>query len=533
MSPPSAALRNLAAWTGAAAAACASATLWLASRPGGPLSALGHGGYDSAFLALVALVPMMVWLEVAPQRVGALAGGLAALGMGAGMAFLSAYGSALSVLPALGALGYGAEDADATARVAATMQAVPVAIATTLTWLAVRRGRRAPGFFVFAWVAAEGLLPLGSERLAVALYEHPQWIALASLGGPSLVSLQLALVNGAVAECLLLAVPPRRRPYLVLAAAVAMGGSLGIHAIRTEALGLASANAPTVDVLMVQSGTPGDAALATQTTSALAALGEESVPDVVVWPASGFEPPLEWSDVDLSSRLPADVALPFVVGTALVRGTPPEGPSVNALLLTDAEHQRQFLYQATVMAPFIDSTPLAEALPESVRAHIHDAGRRPGQHGAMFDLARVPFGVMVGWDDISGPDLRRQLDEQDPEWLLSVVDDRAFVGTPLPEYHHACAVFRAIEHGRFTLRVAAQGGSALIDPLGAIRSRSAQGEPLAEVVAVPRMHAETGYRAVGNFATLLCLVFALSLVLLRPARPPGPEGEGDTSPEAA
>lgn len=530
MSPPSAALRNLAAWAGAALAAGLGALLWLGSRPGAPLSALGYTGYDSPFLALVALVPLMVWLEVAPQRVSAWAGAIGALAMGGGMAFLAAYGSALTVVPALGPLGYPDADARASAQLAAACQALPVAVATTLTWLAVRRGRRAPGFLVFAWVAAEGLLPLGSERLSVALYEHPEWIALASLGGPSLVSLQLALVNGALAECLLLAVPPRRRPYLVLAAAVAMGGSLGIHFLRTEALAVASANAPTVDVLLVRDGAPPESALAAQTVAALAELGD-APPDMVVWPASGFEPPLAWSEVDLTSRLPAEVEVPFVLGTWLVRGDPPEGPSVHALLLTDAEHQRQGIYQATVLAPFIDFIPLADSLPAGVRARIHDAGRRPGQHGAMFEVGRVPFGVMVGWDDISGPELRRQLDEQDPEWLLSVVDDREFAGTPLPEYHHACAVFRAIEHGRFMLRVTAEGGASLIDPLGAIRSRTAAA-PLAEVVEVPRMHAATGYRVVGNFATLLCLLFAISLVLLRPARPRAGDDDADARAEA-
>ena len=520
----------MAAWAGAAAAACLGAGLWLASRPGAPLSALGYPGYDHAFVGFVALVPMMVWLEVAPQRVSAWAGALGALGMGAGMAFLAAYGAALSVLPALGALGYPEADARATAQLAAAVQAVPVAVATTLTWLAVRRGRRAPGLMVLAWVAAEGLAPLGSERLAVALYEHPEWIALASLGGPSLVSLQLALVNGAIAECLLLAVPPRRRPYLVLAAAVAMGGSLGIHVIRTEALAIATTGAPTVEVLVVQTGGTDDTGLADQTTAALGQLPEDDAPDVVVWPAGGFVTPLEWSELDLAARLPS-VELPFVVGTPMVRGEPPEGPSMNTLVLADAAHQRQSLYQAAVMAPFLDFTPLPELLPTSVRARIHDAGRRPGQHGAMFEVARVPFGVMVGWDDISGPELRRQLDEQDPEWLLSVVDDRAFVGTPLPEYHHACAVFRAIEQGRFLVRVAAEGGSALIDPLGAVRSRSAVCQPFAQVVEAPRLHAATGYRVVGNFATLLCLLFALSMVLLRPARPPS-EGDGDGRPEA-
>jgi hypothetical protein len=51
------------------------------------------------------------------------------------------------------------------------------------------------------------------------------------------------------------------------------------------------------------------------------------------------------------------------------------------------------------------------------------------------------------------------------------------------------------------------------------------------VVEAPRLHAATGYRVVGNFATLLCLLFALSMVLLRPARPPS-EGDGDGRPEA-
>jgi apolipoprotein N-acyltransferase len=215
----------------------------------------------------------------------------------------------------------------------------------------------------------------------------------------------------------------------------------------------------------------------------------------------------------------------------MVRSGPAEGASSDTLVLTDAARQRQSLYQATVMAPFLDFTPLSELLPVSVRGRIHDAGRRPGQHGAMFELARVPFGVMVGWDDISGPEVRRQLDGQDPEWLLSVVDDRTFVGTPLPEYHHACAVFRAIEQGRFLVRVAAEGGSALIDPLGAVRLRSAVGEPFTQLVETPRLHAATGYQAMGNFATPLCLLFALSLVLLRPARQLSEGSETDARAE--
>lgn len=536
------ALANLSALASAPVVAALSAALWLASRPGDPLAALGYQTSNSPFLALVALTPLMIWLELVPQRVSRWAGALGALLLGVGMAGAASYAAALAVLPALMRAGYPEADAVLSAQLAATLQAAPVTLATLLTWYAVRRGRRAPGFFAFAWVAAEGLAPLGAERLAVALYEHTEWIALASIGGPSLVSLFLALVNGALAETLLLAVPPRRTPFLLVAAAVGAAGSLGIHGIRSSALEAASTRAPSVRVLVVQpgpqaggepeDGPPADGGLEAETRRALAdALPGDPV-DVVVWPGVRFDPPLAWTELDLAPRLPAELATPFLLGATLVRDDPPEGPSVQVLVLADDAHQRSAIYQATVLAPFLDFAPLDESLPAATRARIHDAGRRPGQRGAMFELGRVPFGVMVGWDDISGPDLRRQLAEQDPEWLVSVVDDRAFEGTPLPEYHHACAVFRAVEQGRYMVRAAAEGGSTLVDPLGVSHERMPLATGGAAVMDVPRLHAETGYRAVGNFATLLCLLFCVSLLLLKPAAAMHGD-DGDGAPEGA
>jgi apolipoprotein N-acyltransferase len=529
------ALGNLVALAGAVVAAGLSAVLFLASRPGDPLAALGYPGLHSPFLALGALVPLMLWLELAPQQVSAWVGALGALLLGAGMGGLAAYGGALSVVPAVTALGYPLADAQASALLAAALQTAPLVGATLLSWYAVRRGRRAPGFFAFAWVAAEGLAPLGAERLSVALHEHIAWIALASIGGPSLVSLFFALINGALAECLLFALPSRRRPYLVLAAAVGLAGSFGIHTIRVSALDAAASSAPTVRVLVVQPGAGDDPAQVEQTRAALEVQAANSDSDsaahpidLVVWPGVRFDPPLGWTEQDLAPRLPIGVDTPFVVGAPMVRDDPPVGPQAQVVVLTDDARQRQAFYQATVLAPFLDFAPLEDSLPASTRARIHDAGRRPGQRGAMFELNRVPFGVMAGWDDISGPDLRRQLADQEPEWLLSVVDDRDFAGTPLPAYHQACAVFRAIEQGRYLVRASAEGGSALIDPLGAAHARMPLAAPGAAIYDVPRLRAATGYQLVGNFVTLLCLLFAVSLVLLRPAASPaGPEGDDE------
>lgn len=516
--------KNAAALATAILCAGVGALLLLASRPGDPLAALGHPGWSSPLLVLVALVPAMLWLELAPQRVHAGVGALGALVLGFGTSALAAYGAAASILPAIIAQGYPEPDAWASAQMAAALQASTASVATLLAWYAVRRGRRATGFFAFAWVAAEGLAPLGAERLSVALFEHPSYIALASIGGPSLVSLVCALVNGALAECLLLAVPPRRRPYLVLAAIAGVGGSLAIHQVRVEALSAVRASAPDVRLLVVQPAPTEAPTLVEQTRAALDDVVGDPI-TAVVWPAVTYDEPIAWAELDLAPRLPAGVDEPFLVGTRMARDAPPEGPLAHALVLTDEARQRSAVYQTTVLAPFLDFAPLEEVLPDGARARIHDAGRRPGQRGAMFEIGRVPFGVMVGWDDFSGPDLRRQLSDQDPEWLLSVVDDRAFADTPLPTYHEACAVFRAVEQGRYVLRAAAHGGSTLIDPVGARSGTMPLGEGGAEVFDVPRLHAATGYQVVGNFATLLCLLFAVSLVLLRPPRATGEAGD--------
>ncbi len=126
------------------------------------------------------------------------------------------------------------------------------------------------------------------------------------------------------------------------------------------------------------------------------------------------------------------------------------------------------------------------------------------------------------------PDLVRRFVADGAGVLLAVTNDAWYGRTGAPHQFLAMTAMRSAETGRFTVRAANTGISAIIDDRGRVRERSALFEEAVIVADVPvaRDASRTFYVRLGDFFAFGCILGALAgLVFDRLAA--GRRGEGD------
>jgi len=90
-------------------------------------------------------------------------------------------------------------------------------------------------------------------------------------------------------------------------------------------------------------------------------------------------------------------------------------------------------------------------------------------------LSNAKVGVMLCYEDVR-PDEGRAWTKKGTEILVALSNPGHFLGTPLPRYHLLHDRIRAIETGRYVIRVSPNGFSAIMDPNGKIIMQSRLGE---------------------------------------------------------
>jgi apolipoprotein N-acyltransferase len=109
-----------------------------------------------------------------------------------------------------------------------------------------------------------------------------------------------------------------------------------------------------------------------------------------------------------------------------------------------------------------------------------------------------------------------------PRWILNVTNDAWFGITPGPYQHFAQARLRAIEEGLPLVRVANNGISAIVDPLGRILRMLPLGQDGIIDGALPEPIAATFFARHGNGpALLLAALFAIGAVAAGRRKGPG------------
>ena len=139
----------------------------------------------------------------------------------------------------------------------------------------------------------------------------------------------------------------------------------------------------------------------------------------------------------------------------------------------------------------------------------------PGEEAvtAMVDGHRV--GAFICYEAIS-PDLVRQFAAGGAELLVNITNDAWYGRTSAPHQHMAMAAFRAVENGKYLVRAANTGVTAVVDPHGRVLQRTALFERTMLVRDVAFVPGLTFYARHGDVFAWSCL--ALAAVLLALAR---------------
>jgi apolipoprotein N-acyltransferase len=117
------------------------------------------------------------------------------------------------------------------------------------------------------------------------------------------------------------------------------------------------------------------------------------------------------------------------------------------------------------------------------------------------------------------PDLVRRFAAEGADLLVNVTNDAWYGRTSAPHQHMAMAVFRAVENGKYLVRAANTGISAVVDPRGRRLAESGLFEEAALVRDVPLVPGRTFYTRYGDVFAGASVLASLVLTLQSRRRP--------------
>jgi apolipoprotein N-acyltransferase len=140
-------------------------------------------------------------------------------------------------------------------------------------------------------------------------------------------------------------------------------------------------------------------------------------------------------------------------------------------------------------------------------------GFTPGAARQTLSIPRLPPAAPLICYEVIFPG-QVQSEGMRPAWLLNVTNDAWFGRTPGPHQHFAQSRLRTIEEGLPLVRVANNGISAVVDPLGRIvRSLPLGAEGVIDS-GLPRAIEPTIYARLGDAPTLFAVLLLVVAVLV-------------------
>jgi len=191
----------------------------------------------------------------------------------------------------------------------------------------------------------------------------------------------------------------------------------------------------------------------------------------VIWPEAAT-PFLLQRNPSLLREMAAVAPEGGYVITGAVRANPPPNPVQqiwNSLEAVNGNGEIVARYDKARLVPFGEYVPLREALPlNKITPGTIDYTAGPGPRTVNLPgLSR--FAPLICYEVIFPGAI---VDENDrPAWILNVTNDAWYGQSSGPYQHFAIARTRAVEEGLPLVRVANNGVSGVIDPLGRVRAR--------------------------------------------------------------
>lgn len=407
--------------------------------------------------------------------------------------------------------------------------AIYPAVATVAAgWLVRQYGAPALAAFPLCWVASEylrGTLFTGFPWVLLG-YSQASVLPVAqlvSVGGVYLLSLLVASTSAAVTYAL----APRRKRHVALAVVcLSLMATAAWGTWRMNRESLLSAGTP-VTVGLVQGNVSQDQkwdpARRAEILSRYLELTEsaaEQGASLVVWPESST--PFIYAE-DRVGREAVQAAVRrtgvhLLLGSDEIEWRSPTEYYNSALLLNPAA-DTVASYRKVHLVPFGEYVPLRRLL-----FFVAPLVESVGDFSAGATLAPLPFGpgaiaVAICYEAVFPAQIAASV--RQGAALISTLTNDAWYGTSSAPYQHfEQASLRAIEQGRYLVRAANTGISAIVDPYGRVGARSALFETSVVVGQVRMLSGSTLYAKMGDAVPVACLIGAvLALVGSRRRRP--------------
>ncbi len=411
-------------------------------------------------------------------------------------------------------------------------------------WARCAHGTGAVVWGACAWVAVDWLRGffLGGfpwATLGYALHQDLPLLGWTRWGGVYALSFLAAAVGLALGRVVLRRFAPTAsgvsgswasaaRSLAVIALALALAHALGA-ALGGDGL----AGAKNIRIAAVQGnidqGEKWDAARRDRILTTYLRLSDaaaERGAEWIVWPETALPGSLEW-DPDLRQRVAAFARRHGVVlvvggmGIEFEAGRDAPSAYFDSAFVVGADGEIGARYDKTQLVPFGEFVPLRGLLGRvfhSLARGLASTDVTPGRAPHALELpvpgaleSPLRAGIPICYELIF-PDLVRRFVADGAGVLLALTNDAWYGRTGAPHQFLAMTAMRSAETGRFTVRAANTGISAIIDDLGRVRERSALFEEAVVMADVPvaREPGSTFYARFGDVFAFSCILIALA-----------------------
>ncbi len=477
----------------------------------GALLALGYFTLGLVVPNLVALVPLLIWIDAnldRPWRAWRNAGFV--FGLTLNLLILSWMRSmlAFSFLAIFAYLGLAAVFAAGLALMVIALAWTrkqtgwPFAVLLPAAWLTLE------------WVQAQGDLRMTAQHLGQSLCTVPFLLQFADLVGPYGVGLALLLSSALLYDSWRAKTPARRSRALAMWGAL-VAAILGYDAwawthppVASGTLRIAFLQ-PNVPLVLKMDPADDDrqAALLAELTRKAAAMTAQ----VVIWPETARARPIyRRPDRQETYAMPEVQALAKETGLTIVAGAEyvvfhdgDRQDVYNAVFVVHPDGALDPTWSAKVyLVPFVEAVPFEFLLGPILSgrggwARWLGGGFSPGPERTLLTVAGTKLGVSVCYEELYF-DLQRGLRNAGAR-VQAVITNDAWFGTTFFQTYQANTVrLRAIENRSSFVRVANTGISMFVDPLGRVAERTELETLDIRVSDVPLTDGRTVYDRIGD-----------------------------------
>ncbi len=341
-----------------------------------------------------------------------------------------------------------------------------------------------------AMVAFEMLVPyLFPCYLAISQAWVTPVIQVAELTGPVGVTALLLAASGAIYDAL--TSTGRRRLVSVTGAGAVIAAALVFGAVRMSQIDRRRAEAPTIDVGVVQGNIPFDekglkrrelAAGQLRDLQRVSGELEARGADLVLWSESSYPYAIARNRTgdypeQNGRRVRRGFTAPLIFGAVTVPDDPDADPYNSAVFL-DKDGMFRGRFDKIFLLLFGEYIPFRDLLKNVMPKNSGQFSR--GEKIVTFPLVlggvTYRLGPMICYEDII-PQFGRSLAALHPHLLVNLTNDAWYGDTSEPWEHLALSVFRAVEARADLVRSVNTGVSAFIDAAGRVVSRSYAVDP--------------------------------------------------------